>query len=189
MKKIVLFVLAGCLVAVAASAQQTLTYTLEALTKTQLMWISSTHQFATVVDKALFLCHGTPSSDTTYLVEGMSSQGGFLKETVNIQAELTNVPQKVILCGHSHMPRLVSLPDGHLIVNPGSVGLQAYTDDVPPHKMETGNPHARYAILSETSTGWQMEQIAVPYAWEKAARQACQKNRPDWAAWLESGRG
>ena len=37
-------------------------------------------------------------------------------------------PGRLVLCGHSHVPRAVGLPDGRLVVNPGSVGLQAFDD-------------------------------------------------------------
>ena len=37
----------------------------------------------------------------------------------------------LLLCGHTHIPRTVALPDRSLVVNPGSVGLPAYTEDTP----------------------------------------------------------
>ncbi|OGC07693.1 hypothetical protein A2V82_11055 [candidate division KSB1 bacterium RBG_16_48_16] len=81
------------------------------------------------------------------------------------------------------------MSDGRLAVNPGSVGLPAYSDDRPePHKMESGSPHARYAVLSHTATGWMVEQLAIPYDWKKASEKARQNGRDDWAVWLESGR-
>ena len=95
----------------------------------------------------------------------------------------------MILCGHSHIPRIVQLPAGRLIVNPSSVGLPAYSDDLPvAHKMENGSPHARDAVTSKTATGLTVEQIAVPYDWNKAARQARRLGQDEWAAWLETGR-
>ncbi|EOW6434492.1 metallophosphoesterase family protein [Cronobacter turicensis] len=58
------------------------------------------------------------------------------------------VTYSLILCGHTHIPRSVEISSTCLIVNPGSVGLQAYDDEHPFfHKMEAGSPHARYAIL------------------------------------------
>jgi hypothetical protein len=78
---------------------------------------------------------------------------------------------------------------GQLVVNPGSVGLPAYADNTPVrHKMESGSPHARYAVLTNTTTGWRVELVAVPYDWEKAADRARVNGRNDWAARLESGR-
>lgn len=166
----------------------TLEYVQKALTARSREWLAS--QPATfVVGEEIFLCHGTPCSDETYLLESMSPQGGFLKEPTLIQAQLASVSQTVILCGHSHIPHTVQLSDGRLIVNPGSVGLPAYSDDTPvAHKMENGSPHARYAVLSKTATGWMVEQIALPYEWRKATEKANKNGRNDWAVWLESGR-
>ena len=93
-----------------------------------------------------------------------------------------------MLCGHSHVPRVVQV-GASLVVNPGSVGLQAYEGDLPqPHAMEMGSPHARWALLRQQPAGWRVEQHAVPYDWEAAARQAERNRRPDWAHALRTGR-
>lgn len=171
-----------------AAPSPTLEYVLKSLTPRSREWLAS-HPATSVADGELYLCHGTPRSDKTYLLDGMSGQGAFLNEPLYIQSQLDSVTQPVVLCGHSHVPHTVLLPDGRLIVNPGSVGLPAYDDDAPvPHKMETGSPHARYAVLARTGTGWMVEQIALPYEWDKAADAARRNGRPDWAAWLSSGR-
>ncbi|MEW6994625.1 hypothetical protein AADZ84_10215 [Colwelliaceae bacterium MEBiC 14330] len=34
----------------------------------------------------------------------------------------------LICCGHTHITRAISLSTGQLVVYPGSVGLQAYTN-------------------------------------------------------------
>lgn len=173
---------------IASPISPTLLYVLKTLARQSLEWLAS--QPATfVVGPDLFLCHGTPHSDRTYLLEGTSTQAGFLNEPPLIQARLATVSQAVVLCGHSHIPRTVHLPDGRLVVNPGSVGLPAYTDDKPvTHKMETGSPHARYAVLTKADVGWRVEEIILPYEWSKAADKARKNGRGDWAAWLASGR-
>lgn len=141
----------------------------------------------------VFLCHGTPRSDETYLLESLTSTGEFMASDAIIRAELAEINATLILCGHSHTSRVVLLSDGKLVVNPGSVGMPAYTDDVPlPHKMEAGSPHARYAVLTRRQVGgqnqWQVEQIAVTYDWHQAAEQAQRRGRSDRAKWIESGR-
>lgn len=74
-------------------------------------------------------------------------------------------------------------------MNPGSVGLPAYTGEAPhPHAMEAGSPHARYAILEKEAAGWQVEHVSVVYDREEAARTAEGNGRPDWAGWLRTGR-
>ena len=58
--------------------------------------------------------------------------------------------------------RIVALDHDRLVVNPGSVGLPAYTDTEPvTHSMEMGAPHARYAVLERRKARdpWQ---IIVP---------------------------
>ena len=96
----------------------------------------------------------------------------------------------LILCGHTHMPRSMRLDDGRLVVNPGSVGLQAYDDDHGhPHVMENGTPHARYAIAEQGADGaWTAHFHAVAYDWEQAARLALDNGRPDWVRPLRTGR-
>jgi len=84
-------------------------------------------------------------------------------------------------CGHTHLQRVMTLDDGRMIVNPGSVGLPAYDDDRPyAHLVESGSPHARYAVLSNDGEGWSTDLIAVEYDWEQAARDAEANSRADW---------
>jgi predicted phosphodiesterase len=153
----------------------------------QVDWLRSLPPTRVVDD--ILLCHGTPQSDETYLLETVTAQGVFLSDTDTIMTHLRDVRQEVVLCGHSHVPRTAWLPDRRLIVNPGSVGIPAYTEDLPhPHAMEAGSPHARYAILTRSLESWMVEQVAVPYAWEAAAAVARRNGRADRARWIETGR-
>jgi diadenosine tetraphosphatase ApaH/serine/threonine PP2A family protein phosphatase len=94
----------------------------------------------------------------------------------------------LVLCGHTHHPRALRTATGQLIVNPGSVGLQAYDDDRPyPHLIETGSPDARYAIVERLPEGWSAALIAVPYEHETMARLAERNGMPDWAHALRTG--
>jgi hypothetical protein len=93
-----------------------------------------------------------------------------------------------VLCGHSHVPRDLVLGNVR-IVNPGSVGLQAYDDGQPlPHVVENGDARARYALLESDAQGWQVMLRAVPYAHELAAARAESQGRGDWADALRTGR-
>ena len=157
------------------------------LSAEQLAWLRQLPPTQVVDD--MFLCHGTPASDLIYLLEHVTEHGVFLHNSATIQAELGDVRQPVVVCGHSHVPRTVWLPDGRLVVNPGSVGIPAYEHDLPyPHVMEAGSPHARYAILTRQSGGWAIEHVALPYAWNVAAEVARRNGRPDRARWIETGR-
>ncbi len=101
---------------------------------------------------------------------------------------------KIINCGDTHVPRVaqVKSPDGGhpiTIVNAGSVGLPGY-DDIHPHKhwIETGSPHARYALMEKTARGWSVQLRGVPYDFEPIAQLAERRQRPDWALPLRTGR-
>jgi putative phosphoesterase len=137
----------------------------------------------------ILLFHGTPELDDVYLLESVRSEGAVTLATADEIAErLGAVPQALLLCGHTHIPRAVVL-GGQLIVNPGSVGLQAYADDLPvAHVMETGSPQARYAILEQCETGWRVEHLAIDYDFESAAQTAVRNGRADWAFRLRTGR-
>jgi hypothetical protein len=52
--------------------------------------------------------------------------------------------------------------------------MPAYSDDKPvPHAMESGTPHARYALVTRGPNGiWSVELRAVIYGWDQAAQQA-----------------
>ena len=143
----------------------------------------------TTVGEEFFLCHGTPDNDTIYLLREPVGGETRPRDAAEIAALLGDVRQPVVLCGHDHTPGQVTLPQGRLIINPGSVGLQAYVDDQPrPHRIQNAGPQARYSLLTRQSGGWSVESIALNYDWETAARTAAQNGRQDWAAWLRTGR-
>lgn len=141
------------------------------------------------VGESILMFHGTPERDDVYLLETVHADGVVsLANSAEITARLAGASHALLLCGHTHIPRTIAAAD-KLIVNPGSVGLQAYADDSPvPHVMETGSPHARYAILERSKTGWHVEHRAIDYDFESAARAAERNGRPDWAFRLRTGR-
>ncbi|MBE2978662.1 metallophosphoesterase family protein [Priestia megaterium] len=168
-------------------SSSTINYVKRSLTIEALDWLQQ-HSRSLIIDD-IFLCHGTPHSDEVYLLEEMTEEGATLKSSKDIINALEGVEQDVVLCGHSHIPRTLYLPNGKLIINPGSVGLPAYIDGLPiPHKMESGSPHANYTIIEKRSTNWLVDQISVPYHWEKAAAMAEINQRQDWADALRMGR-
>jgi len=132
--------------------------------------------------------HATPADDTRYLVETVRD-GQLVRDGVAaIAARLGGVPARVALCGHSHLPHLVQIPGGALIVNPGSVGCPAYDDDAAPaHVSESGAPHARYAVLTLDAEAVSAEFVALDYAWGDAAARAERNVRPEWAHALRTG--
>lgn len=96
-----------------------------------------------------------------------------LDDDESIQARLGATRERIVFCGHSHVPRTVRVSDSRLVVCPGGVGLPAYTADEPcPHVVEAGSPHARYAILCRSSRGYDVEHVQVSYPWKAAAADA-----------------
>ena len=160
------------------------TYTCTQLTPVQFAWLRSLPDTTVVADE-LFVCHGD-LFDAPYLLDEVAPSGVCLRSTSAIAASVAEIAQPVILSGHSHIPRTVFLPQGKLLMNPGSVGMPAYSMET--YVMESGSPHARYALLHQTQHGWQVEHIQVPYAWEQAAQVARGNQRADWAQWLTTGR-
>ncbi|MBJ8103632.1 MULTISPECIES: metallophosphoesterase family protein [Bacillus cereus group] len=165
----------------------TLTFVQNQLTKNHIDWLQQ-HSSQFIVDDML-CCHGTPTSDEVYLLEEMNESGAVLKNEKNIMDQLQNIEQKIIVCGHTHIPRVVYLANGKIIINPGSVGLPAYKDELPVmHKMESGTPHAKYVVIEKVLGEWIIEQISVPYNWEEAVGLAARQERHDWAQALKTGK-
>jgi predicted phosphodiesterase len=131
-----------------------------------------------VVGGTIFMCHGTPTSDETPWLDNwldgrqveVPDQG-----TVETQAEGFDYP--VLLCGHTHVPRVVRLADGRLVVNPGSVGLQ----------MNFGSPDAHYALIERHGGDWSVSLRTVPYDRNAAAAIAVRNGFPAWGEALITG--
>jgi predicted phosphodiesterase len=162
-------------------------YAYQFLSQDELNWLGSLPASRSLENGCL-LFHGAPASDTTYLLETIDNGRTHLANVAEISPRLAETKAPVLLCGHTHQPRLVLMPDNTLIINPGSVGLPAYSDDTPvPHITETGSPHARYAIVDDHAGQWTVDLISVPYDHQQAAAQAHKNNRPDWEIALRSG--
>jgi predicted phosphodiesterase len=140
-------------------------------------------------DHGILACHGTPSSDNQYLVEEVSEGRLVRAHLSTIRERLGEVQAHVVLCGHSHQQHLIQLPNGPLILNPGSVGCPSYDDSggAVPHVSESGSPHARYAILTTEGDQTSAELIAISYDWKTAAARAEANGRPEWAYGLRTG--
>lgn len=139
----------------------------------------------------LFLCHGTPASDTAQWLDRTRTDGTVeLARQAEIDAEARGVPGEILLCGHTHIPRVVRLGGGRLVVNPGSVGCPAWADrrTDPPARAETGAPDARYALLDRQEGGWQVSLRSVPYDARPMIALAEAAGEPDWVSALQTGR-
>ena len=157
------------------------------LTDREFVWLASLKPTVQYTNEVL-LCHGTPASDVVYFLETVEPtclRPATIKE---VDARLGNVKAEIVLCGHTHIPRVVRASTGQLIVNPGSVGLPAYDDNHPyPHVVETGAPDARYAIVERHLGQWTTTMISVPYQYSSMEKLALARQRADWAHALSSG--
>jgi predicted phosphodiesterase len=136
----------------------------------------------------VFLCHGTPDTDLVYLLEDIEDNQTRQSSNAAVAERLGECNAAVILCGHSHVPRVVRLEDGRLLVNPGSVGLQGFSDNHgAPHVVQTRSPEARYALLDLGDGRWNATIVCVPYDWTRMAQLAQERGRPEWASALATG--
>ncbi|EGJ22998.1 metallophosphoesterase [Cereibacter sphaeroides WS8N] len=144
---------------------------------------------ATRVEAGAFLCHATPGSDLIYWLHHVTPEGHVAPSPLErISRFADGIAERLILCGHTHLARSVRLPDGRLVVNPGSVGCPGYEDDAPvPHRVESGTPAACYAILDRAGHDWRVTFRQIPYDHDRAARLAGRYDRPDWETVLATG--
>jgi putative phosphoesterase len=162
-------------------------FTHSQLSSTELAWMASLKPNEPL-DRDVFLCHGTPNSDIEYFLETVEVAQVRAATLGEIEARLGEIKATLVLCGHTHVPRSVRSSKGHLIVNPGSVGLPAFDDIRPhPHVIETGSPDARYALVERIADSWVSNLIAVPYNHMTMASLARERNRDAWAHALSSG--
>ncbi|MGQ3056341.1 MAG: metallophosphoesterase family protein [Nevskia sp.] len=150
------------------------------LTETEFSWLRSLKPHIQHSEE-LFICHGTPRSDCEHFLESVRSTTLAVASSAEVAERLGDLRSQVVACGHSHVPRAMRLPSGQLLVNPGSVGLQAYLDGHPvPYTVELGTTDAQYAIVEKLERTWMSSHFAVPYHFESMANLARQRNRPDW---------
>jgi putative phosphoesterase len=162
-------------------------YAAAAITQPQREWLTALPATLRVTDDA-FLCHATPENDVDCFLEDIRNGELIPASRADIEQRAATCDASLIFCGHTHIPRVAYVTTGQVIVNPGSVGIQAYEGHHPiPHRVEVGSPHARYAIAQRTAAGWTVDLIAVPYDWEAAARLAREHGRVEWVQPLRTG--
>ena len=149
-------------------------------------WLRSLPE--TLKQDNLYMFHATPELNNRYLLEIVEKGEVRLAFPREIKRYLGDIDLQIILCGHSHIPRIINY-ENSVIINAGSVGLQAYDDNTPEyHKMETGSHHARYVTVEYVDKMVKAEIIAIDYDYQKAAYRALKNDRMDWAKALKTGR-
>lgn len=167
----------------------TMQFILKELDSDPLEWMKALPSNCQLTDD-VYLCHGTPNDNLIYLLENVESGLATLRSDHEIIAMLEGQTSNVILCGHTHTPRSIGVSSGQLIINPGSVGLPAYTDDEPcVHSMQNFSYHASYTVIDGSDNNWTVQHVKVDYDYTKAANDAEKRNRKDWVHFLTTGRG
>jgi predicted phosphodiesterase len=162
-------------------------YAYSQLTPKVFDWMRSL-QHAQPLNDEIFLCHGTPRSDVEAFLDSVDGEKTRPATAEEIAARCALAGPAVIACGHTHIPRVVHAANGQLLLNPGSVGLQAYEDDHPHHyRVENGDAYARYATIEQRGGAWHAQIHPVPYDHEAMARLAECNGRPEWAHALRTG--
>jgi len=154
------------------------------ITIEQMAWIGE--QPATMeLTPDIFLCHGIPRSDLIHFLYSIDISGLHDASEAEIAERAGDRTERLILCGHSHIPTERRLADGRRVVNPGSVGLQAFHDEYPlPYTVEVGDPRARYAIVEGEDVVFRQ----VDYDYRGAATKAEREGRMDWGIGLRLGK-
>lgn len=159
-----------------------------ALSLTQLEWVRALPKQC-LLDSNILMVHGTPARDDECFLETVTPDGIRRATSDEISERAMEKAADVILCGHTHIQREARLSDGRLIVNPGSVGLQAYEELSPyPHIVECGTPHARYAVIEKTGKEWGTRFRIVEYDWDLAADAALAHGFAQYETALRTGR-
>jgi len=133
------------------------------------------------IDGDVFAVHGSPASDTEYLLED-AVDGRLLPATAEtLGHRIGNRRESLILCGHSHHQHVAHAPGNRLVVNPGSVGCPRYADNKDPFSAESCSPHARYAIATMRNRRWSVELFVLEYDWDAVANRARANGFDAWA--------
>lgn len=143
-----------------------------ALSPEQTAWLG-THPATLLHEGVVLLTHGTPQSDNI----GWMDEAANRRPREAIERAAEGAPGEVLLCGHTHVSRLMRVRGDRLLVNPGSVGLP----------FDIGAPDPRYAIIEKRRAGWQASLKSVHYDREAQARRADEMGLPVWAEAYREG--
>ena len=134
------------------------------------------------LNEDIFAFHGTPDSDTEYLLQDKVDNRLAVATSNDVFKRLNTANSaSLYLCGHSHLAHVAMGPNGSTIINPGSVGCPRYVDYDNPMQGECGSAHAHFAMASKTDKRWSVDLIALDYDWSRVAQKAIENGFPSWA--------
>jgi len=164
-----------------STENETEKYTLSQLSESSLNWIRSLPGIYENENITLF--HGRPNDNRKYLLERICNGRIEIKSNEELEEIVKNIKTKYLGFGHSHLERILVLKE-KILINPGSVGWPAFSDDKPKHEIETFNNFAKYVIIDNEN----IEICNIAYDYKSACKRAKKNNRNDWLRYLEYGR-
>ena len=164
------------------------TFTKPLLDKKIIRWLSNFND-SYEIDNMIFI-HGSPWSKYDYLLSTVSEEGIKDKTLLQLDNELGSLNANYIFCGHDHKCRTLITPKGKTIINPGSVGLPAYSDNLPfHHKIESGTNFAKYSVVMiDENKITKVSHNEVLYDWDTASKIAKLNGSLDYAIPILTGR-
>jgi putative phosphoesterase len=156
-------------------------YTINQLSELSINWLKNLPD--NYENDYITLFHGSPNDNQKYFLEKIVSGNVIIKDKKEIMESIKHMKTKYFGFGHSHVERILTIED-KFFINAGSVGLPAYSDDNPDHKMETNNNFAKYIILNNEN----IEICNIAYDYKTASKRARENNRNDWSICIENGR-
>ncbi|MEO1238873.1 MAG: metallophosphoesterase family protein [Pseudomonadota bacterium] len=138
----------------------------------------------------LLAIHASPGNDEENWLDHRGKDMRIAsRDRAGIEARAGDIDAALVLAGHTHTPRMVRLPGGPVIVNPGAVGCPGYLDDRsdPPFIHETGAPDARYAVIDMDEGRIDVALCSTPYDPTAMAALARAKGADTWAQAIETG--
>lgn len=152
-----------------------------------LYWIQDL-PFEKLIGENYYMIHGTYFDDSQYLLEDIENGQIKQRDDKEIIKLTDDIKSIFIMCGGSHLPQAKTLNSGQIVINPGSVGLQALKATYPSeHIIENNTADAAYSVLTIEDQQYSIEQVNVAYDYEKAALKAEENGNAKWAHALRTG--
>lgn len=159
---------------------ETIKYANSQLSEKSINWIKNLPHFHE--NKDIILFHGSPNSNREYFLEKIINNQIEVKSYHEIKKIISKINKKYICFGHSHLERIIKM-DAQILINAGSVGLPAYLETEPNHKIETFNNYAKYIVIEDKN----IEICNVEYDYKISCKRAKENNRDDWSKYIEYG--
>ena len=171
-----------------AAPGSTLAANRHALSPQHKHWLASMPQTLTLDD--VLLCHGTPWADDVYLLEEVTPQGARMKRTEEIAPILDGIAARLVLCGHSHQGRTIQMPSRHARGESRQRRAPRLHRRIAIIRTEWRPAARTRATPSSPDPAIAGRSSTVPWSTtgNPPRRLAEQNDRPDWAAWLRTGR-